>query len=187
MHDPAKSAKPPSPVQIRAAPPKFRNSIVCAAEHQMDAPQTRRAAGRLPPFVEADDRLRLLLAAAPLGYHPPEHPRDDVARLLEPIPLGLRRPPRSSVAAKRSTALQSAAAGLRLISTSGTRPSLGCNGLGPPRLPCPAPRARGRPSPGRDGCCPVGAILDTARARRAPSRSSGSGPSSSASPRWGND
>jgi hypothetical protein len=69
---------------------------------------------------------------------------------------------------------------LRLISTSGTGPSLGCGGPGPAASPCP--RARGRPSPGRGGCRPVGTILDTARARCAPSTSNGSGPPSSTSP-----
>jgi hypothetical protein len=70
----------------------------------------------------------------------------------------------------------------RLISTSGNRPSLGCGGPGPAASPYPG--ARGRPSPGRGGCSLVGTVLDTARARRAPSRSSGSGPPSSASPPW---
>jgi hypothetical protein len=37
------------------------------------------------------------------------------------------------------------------------------------------------------GCCPAGTILDTARARRAPSRSSGSGPPCVRQPPWGND
>jgi len=90
-------------------------------------------------------------------------------------------PPTSSIAAKRSTALGSAAAGPRLSSTSGTRPLDPLRRIGASRVSLPLPpHLRTPKSRARRG--PPGAVLDTARAGRAPSRSSGSGLPSSASP-----
>jgi hypothetical protein len=85
---------------------------------------------------------------------------------------------RSRIAAKRSTALRSAAAGPRLSSTSGTRPLDPLRRIGASRVSLP-PHLRTPKSRARRG--PPGAVLDTARAGRAPSRSSGSGLPSSAS------
>ena len=86
--------------------------------------------------------------------------------------MGRAGSPRSSFAAKRSTALQSAAGrlptGLHKRDQALARPA-----------PAPEDARVRRMLPGG------GTILDTARARRAPSRSSGSGPPSSASPPLG--
>jgi hypothetical protein len=67
----------------------------------------------------------------------------------------------------------------RLSSTSGTRPLDPLRRIGASRVSLP-PHLRTPKSRARRG--PPGAVLDTARAGRAPSRSSGSGLPSSASP-----
>src|SRR5262245_14486026 len=87
----------------------------------------------------------------------------------------------TSIGAKRSTALQSAPAGLRLASTSGTRSSLGSGGSGPAASPCP--RARGHPSPA-DATRWVLSLTPPVPAAHHRGRVV-SGPSSSASPPWG--
>ena len=83
--------------------------------------------------------------------------------------MGRAGSPRSSFAAKRSTALQSAAGRLPTGLHKRDQALARQRRIRARRVSLP-PRSR---TPESGGCCPVGTILDTARARRAPSRSSG--------------
>ena len=73
---------------------------------------------------------------------------------------GRAQPPRSSIAAKHSTALQSAAAGLQLISTRGTRPLPPLRRIGPAR---PSPRPHRTTPKSWTPRIPPRAVLDTLR------------------------